>query len=98
MRFAVQKKILLGFIVSVVAIALTGWLSCRATRGLTDALDMVAYTQKAITHRIRSGSSDPRGDEQRGYLLAGSEKSLADSKAAKAELETNLSPTARTHF
>ena len=45
MRFAVEKKILLGFIVSVIALALTGWLSYRATTRLTGALDMVTQAE-----------------------------------------------------
>lgn len=92
MRFAVEKKILLGFIVSVIAIALTGWLSYRVTNRLTGTLDMVAHTQKAIASIESVSAVLTRVEaEQRGYLLTGSEKFLFDSKAATVDLQANLS-------
>jgi len=92
MRFAVEKKILLGFMVSVIALALTGWLSYRATTRLTGALDMVTHTQKAIASIESVSAVLTRVEtEQRGYVLTGSEKSLSDSKTAILELRAHLS-------
>src|SRR5688572_2385626 len=92
MRFAVEKKILLGFVVSVIAIGLTGWLPYRATTRLTGTLDRVAHTQKAIAsiESVLAGLTRVEA-EQRGYLLTGSDRFLADSKATTVELQANLS-------
>jgi len=91
MRFAVENKILLGFIVSVASLALTGWLSYRATTRLTGTLDLVAHTREVIANvEAVLATLTEVESEQRGYLLTGSAKSLSDSKAATGEMEKSL--------
>ena len=91
MRFAIENKILLGFIVSVIALALTGWLSYRATARLTGTLDMVAHSHEVIANvEALLANLTEVESEQRGYLLTGSTKALSDSEAAHAELLKNF--------
>src|SRR5262245_56768838 len=91
MRFAMENKILLGFIVSVLGLALTGWLSYRATTQLTGTLDMVAHSHEVIANveAVMANLTEVES-EQRGYLLTGSAKALSDSKVAEADLRKNL--------
>ena len=48
MKFPVKKLITLGFVLSVLALSLTGWLAYRLTKRATFTLDAVAHTQEAL--------------------------------------------------
>jgi len=91
MKFSLKAKITLGFWIAILLLLLTGWLSYRATRQLTQTLDMMAQTQEVIgTLEATLACLAQVESEQRGFLLTGSAHFLADSETAKAQLAQQM--------
>lgn len=91
MKFPVKKLISLGFVVSVLALSLTGWLSYRLTRRATATLETVAHTQEVIGKLVAVNASLREVESvQRGFLLTGAVGFLADRTNAIKELDTQL--------
>jgi PAS domain S-box-containing protein len=91
MKFPVKNWIMLGFIVSVLALALTGWLSHRAINHSTTTSDSVVQAQEVIANleSVLAALTQVEA-EQRGYLLTGQPNFLADRQSATERLQTDL--------
>jgi PAS domain S-box-containing protein len=91
MKFPVKNKIMLGFIVSVAALILTGWLSNRAITHAIDTADAVTHTHKVIASLEAVLATLTRVEaEQRGYLLTGNTNFLHDRQLTNARLQSDL--------
>lgn len=91
MKFPVKKLIILGFALSVLALALTGWLSYRLTERATVTLDMVAHTHETISTLAMVHAAIRETDaEQRGYLLTGRSSFLVNRTNAVQALDQHL--------
>jgi PAS domain S-box-containing protein len=96
MKFPVKNWIMLGFIVSVLALALTGWLSYRAITHSTSTSDSVVQAQEVIANleSVLAALTQVEA-EQRGYLLTGQTNFLADRQSATERLQTDLTTLRR---
>jgi PAS domain S-box-containing protein len=96
MKFPVKNWIMLGFIVSVLALALTGWLSYRAITHSTFTSDSVVQAQEVIANleSVLAALTQVEA-EQRGYLLTGQTNFLADLYSATERLQTDLTTLRR---
>jgi len=91
MKFPVKNKIMLGGIVSVVALALTGWLSNRALTRSTATAELVTHTHEVITSLESVLASLTQVEaEQRGYLLTGATNFLGDHRLATMRLHESM--------
>ncbi|MGC3960513.1 MAG: PAS domain-containing protein [Verrucomicrobiota bacterium] len=96
MKFPVKKLITLGFVISVLALSLTGWLAYRLTQRATDTLAAVAHSQEVIGMLVSVNASlREMESEQRGYLLTGAVSFLSDRTNAIRELEVSLTELRR---
>jgi PAS domain S-box-containing protein len=92
MKFPVKNLITLGFLVSVLALAVTGWLSHRAITHSTATADSVTQAQEVIAtlESVLAALTQVEA-EQRGYLLTGRTNFLVDRQAAAERLQADLS-------
>ena len=91
MKTSVESKMMLGFAISLLALAGIGWLSYRTTSNLVATEKGVAHTYEVIA-ALEAGLAILTDAEtaQRGYLLTGEEQFLKDSQKAQAEVKTWL--------
>jgi PAS domain S-box-containing protein len=86
MNTSVESKMVLGFAISLLALAGLGWLSYRTTTNLVTTEKWVAHTQEVIS-ALEAGHAILTDAEtsQRGYLLTGEDAFLKDSQKAQTE-------------
>ena len=87
MKTSVENKILVGFVASVAALIVVGWLAYRTTHRLVATNRLVAHSQEIIA-TLESGRAVLTDAEagQRAYLLTGDEQFLKDSQNAQAQI------------
>ena len=87
MKGSVENKILVGFVASVVALGLIGWLAYRTTNRFITTDRMVAHSHEVIA-TLESGRAMLADTEarQRAFLLTGDDQFLKDSQAAQAQI------------
>ena len=87
MKASVENKILVGFIASVVALVVIGWLAYRTTNRFIMTDRLVAHTHEVIA-TLESGLAILTDAEakQRAFLLTGDEQFLKDSQTARAQV------------
>jgi PAS domain S-box-containing protein len=86
MKTSVESKMVLGFAISLLALAGLGWLSYRTTTRLVTTEKWVAHTQEVIS-ALEAGRAILTEAEtsQRGYLLTGEDQFLKDSQKAQTD-------------
>jgi PAS domain S-box-containing protein len=86
--YSLGNKIVLGFVASMVAMLLLGWLCYHATTNFIITQDWVAHTQEVIS-TLESGLAVLTDAEtgQRGYLLTGDPSFLKDSQDAQSQID-----------
>src|SRR5882762_1933194 len=87
MKASVENKILLGFAISLVALAGMGWLSYRTTTDLAATGKWVSHTHEVMA-TLESGLAILTDAEtkQRAFLLTGDELFLEDSQDAQSQV------------
>ena len=87
MKASVENKIVLGFAISLVALAGMGWLSYRTTTDLAATGKWVAHTHEVMA-TLESGLAILTDAEtkQRAFLLTGDELFLEDSQDAQSQV------------
>jgi PAS domain S-box-containing protein len=87
MKTSVENKILVGFLASMVALGVIGWLAYRTTNRLVATDRLVAHTHEVIA-TLESGLAILTDAEakQRAYLLTGDEQFLKDSQNAQTQI------------
>ena len=91
MRWSLDKKITAGFVVALLIVCVTEYLSYRTTSGLIRASRQVVHTQRvldALDNILITLDDAETG--QRGYLLTGKEFYLEPYEAAKNRLSRVL--------
>ncbi len=88
MKASVENKILVGFVASVAALIVIGWLAYRTTNQFITTDRRVAHTQEVIA-TLESGLAIITDAEakQRAFLLTGDEQFLKDSQNAQAQIK-----------
>jgi len=88
MKTSVENKMVLGFAISLLALAGLGWLSYRTTTNLVTTEKWVAHTHEVIA-ALEAGRAILTDAEtaQRGYLLTGEDQFLQDSQNAQTEVK-----------
>lgn len=88
MKTSVEKKIVVGFAASVMALLGMGWFSYQTTESSIAAQDWVTHTYEVIA-TLEQGEAILTDAEttQRGYLLTGEEKFLKDSRSAQSQIQ-----------
>lgn len=91
MKASVENKILVGFVASVVALVVIGWLAYRTTVRFITTDRLVAHTHEVIA-TLESGLATITDAEarQRAFLLTGDEQFLKDSQTAQAQVSAWL--------
>lgn len=86
-RTSIEEKIVLGFVLSLLAMAGTGWLAYRTSRGMITSEQLVSHTYEVIAD-LESGLSVLTDAEtaQRGFLLTGDDHFLQDCNAAASKV------------
>jgi len=87
MKTSVEKKVVLGFVISTCALLGMGWLSYHTATGLVATEYQFTYAYKVIA-TLESGRALLTDAEtaQRAYLLTGDPRFLADCTNAQAEV------------
>ncbi|HEV2436125.1 MAG TPA: PAS domain S-box protein [Verrucomicrobiae bacterium] len=87
MKGSVENKILAGFVASVAALMVIGWLAYRTTNQFITTDRLVAHTHEVIA-TLESGRAILTDVEarQRAFLLTGDEQFLKDSNDAQAQI------------
>ncbi len=87
MKASVENKIVLGFAISLFALAGVGWLSYRTTADLVDTETLVSHTHEVIA-TLESGLAVLTDAEtkQRAFLLTGDESFRKDSQNAQSQV------------
>jgi PAS domain S-box-containing protein len=87
MKASVENKILAGFVASVAALIVIGWLAYRTTNQFIMTDRLVAHTHEVIA-TLESGRAILTDVEarQRAFLLTGDEQFLKDSQDAQAQI------------
>ena len=87
MKASVENKILVGFVASVAALIVIGWLAFRTTNQFIMTDRLVAHTHEVIA-TLESGLAILTDVEaqQRAFLLTGDEQFLKDSQNAQAQI------------
>jgi PAS domain S-box-containing protein len=87
MKVSIESKMILGFVMSFLALASIGWLSYHNTANLIATENWVSHTHEVIG-TLESGLAILTDAEtsQRGYLLTGNEDFLKDSQTAQAQI------------
>ncbi|MGH7992570.1 MAG: sensor histidine kinase [Limisphaerales bacterium] len=87
MKASVENKILAGFVASVAALMVIGWLAYRTTSQFIMTDRLVAHTH-AVIATLESGLAILTDTEarQRAFLLTGDDQFLKDSQAAQAQI------------
>ena len=87
MRASVENKILVGFVASVAALAVIGWLAYRTTNRFITTDKLVAHSYEVIA-TLESGWAMLTDAEarQRAFLLTGDDRFLKDSQDAQAQI------------
>ncbi len=87
MKASVENKILAGFVASVAALMVIGWLAYRTTNQFIATDRLVAHTHEVIA-TLESGLAVLTDAEakQRAFLLTGDEQFLKDSQTAQAQI------------
>ena len=86
-----ENKIVVGFVVTALALAGMGWLSYRANRDFISAEGWVNHTQEVITQLQAMLATVVETDTaQRGYLLTGDPAFLKDRSTATAKIPGQL--------
>jgi PAS domain S-box-containing protein len=87
MKTTVENKIVAGFVASVAALAIIGWVAYHTTNRLIATDRLVAHTHEVIA-TLESGLAILTDAEakQRTYLLTGDEQFLKNSLKAQAEI------------
>ena len=87
MKASVENKILAGFVASVAALMVIGWLAYRTTNQFITTDRLVAHTHEVIA-TLESGLAMLTDTEakQRAFLLTGDDQFLKDSQAAQARI------------
>jgi PAS domain S-box-containing protein len=91
MKASVENKILTGFAASLLALAGMGWLSYRTMTDSIAAQGWVTHTREVISDlETVLATLTAAETEQRGYLLTGGPKFLADCQTAVRQLPGQL--------
>src|SRR5437867_581343 len=79
MSFSIRKKVVLGFAISVLALAGLGWLAFHTTRRLTGTIEWIAHAREVIAalDEGHAALADAVA-AQRSYILIGDERFLED--------------------
>ena len=87
-RTSVEGKLGLGFAISLLALAAIGWLSYHTTSHLASTQRWVAHTHEVMA-ALDSGHGILADAEaaQRGYLLTGDDRFLADFEKARSQVD-----------
>jgi len=87
MKASVENKLVLGFAISLVALAGMGWLSYRTTTDLAATGQWVSHTHEVMA-TLESGLAILTDAEtkQRAFLLTGDELFLEDSQDAQSQV------------
>jgi PAS domain S-box-containing protein len=87
MKASVENKILAGFVASVAALMVIGWLAYRTTNQFITTDRLVAHTHEVIA-TLESGLAILTDAEakQRAFLLTGDEQFLKDFQTAQAQV------------
>lgn len=87
MKASVENKILVGFVASVAALIVIGWLAYRTTDRLVTTDGLVAHTHEVIA-TLESGLAILTDAEakQRAFLLTGDQQFLTDSQNAQDQI------------
>src|SRR5690242_4129865 len=88
MKTTVENKIVAGFVASVAALAIIGWVAYHTTNRLIATDRLVAHTHEVIA-TLESGLATLTDAEakQRAYLLTGDEQFLRDSQNAQTQIK-----------
>ncbi len=88
MKTTVENKIVAGFVASVAALAIIGWVAYHTTNRLIATDRLVAHTHEVIA-TLESGLATLTDAEakQRAYLLTGDEQFLTDSQNAQTQIK-----------
>jgi PAS domain S-box-containing protein len=87
MKASVQNKVVLGFAMSLFALAVLGWLSYRTTENLIATQALVSHTHEVIaTLELGLALLTDAETSQRGFLLTGDERFLIDCQAAQSKI------------
>jgi PAS domain S-box-containing protein len=108
MKVQIEKKILIGFTISLVALAGMGWLSYRTTTNLVATENWVSHTHEVIA-ALESGRAllTDVENKQRAFLLTGDKLFLNDCRDAQSQIDgwiellrilTDGSPTQQEHL
>jgi signal transduction histidine kinase len=91
MKASVENKIVLGFAISLLALAGMGWLSYRTTTNLVSTERWVSHTHEVVA-TLEAGLAifTDAENSQRVYLLTGDERFLTDAQTAQAQVATWL--------
>jgi PAS domain S-box-containing protein len=91
MKIPVENKIILGFIVTALALAAAGWLSYRMAADFISSQAWVSHTYEVISQLETTLATVMEADtEQRGYLLTGDLQFLQKRQAAAAQIPGQL--------
>jgi PAS domain S-box-containing protein len=91
MKVPVENKILLGFVVTALALGGAGWLSYDVTSDFISSQRWVTHTYEVISQLETTRAAIIETDtEQRGYLLTGNPKFLQQRQVTAAGLPAQL--------
>ena len=91
MKVPVENKIVLGFLVTALALAGAGWLSYQSTTDYITSEAWVTHTYQVISQLESTLATVNETDtEQRGYLLTGNPQFLSRRQAAAAQIPGQL--------
>lgn len=91
MKIPAENKIVVGFVVTALALGAAGWLSYRTTTDFISAQGWVTHTYQVMSQQETTLATVVETDtEQRGYFLTGNPQFLSQRQAATARISAEL--------